>query len=495
MTVSFNTIPSNLRVPLAYIEFDNTRAVVGTPQIPHKILVLGQKLAAGTAAAEVPVQITSADQAEGLFGRGSQLAAMFAALKANNRYTESWAIPLADAAAGVAATGTLTFGGLPTTAGVLNLYIAGKRVRIAVAAGDTPAEIAAALVTVINADTSLPVTAAAGADPNTHVVTLTARNKGECGNDIDVRINYYQGEVLPAGLTCVIVAMGGAVVGAGNPDIADAIVVMGDEWYQTIVNPWTDAANMALLEAELADRFSGVRQIDGIAFCAFRGTHGATGTYSDDRNSPHVTCLGTGISPMPAYLWAAAYAAQAAASLTNDPARPLQTLVLAGILPPSESVRWTQEERNLLLYDGIATHFVDNGGLVRIEREITMYQTNAFGVEDPSYLDITTPATLSYLRYSIRARITQKFPRHKLADDGTKFGPGQAIVTPSTLRAELIALAREWEIAGLVENLDKYKEDLIVERNANDRNRADVLAPPDLVNQLRIFAAQVQFIL
>ena len=153
------------------------------------------------------------------------------------------------------------------------------------------------------------------------------------------------------------------------------------------------------------------------------------------------------------------------------------------------------EERNLLLYDGLATFFVDSGGVVRIERAITTYQKNVYGLADPSYLDVNTPATLSYLRYSTRARITQKFPRHKLADDGTRFGPGQAIVTPSIIRAELLALFRELEEKGLVENFDQYKADLIVERDADDRNRLNVLSPPDLINQLRIFAEQIQFIL
>lgn len=488
MPISFNTIPSTLRVPLAYIEFDNTRAVVGTPAIPYRLLVLGQKLTAGSAAANVPVLVTSYGQAESLFGRGSILAEMFRVLKAGNKWTETWAMAQEDDGAGVAATGTVTLGGSPTEAGVLNLYVAGARVRIAVAVSATPANLATALAAAINADTTLPVTAAAEAG----VVTLTARNKGELGNTIDLRLNYHQGEKTPAGLTVAIVAMAN---GAANPDIAATIAAMGDEWYQGIVMPYTDAANLTLLETELADRWSGTRQIDGLAFTAYRGNHGATQSLGDGRNSPHVSCLGTNIAPQPPYLWAAAYAAQAAASLSIDPARPLQTLVLPGIMPPAETVRWTREERNLLLYDGIATHFVDSGGLVRIEREITMYQENAFGVADPSYLDVTTPATLSYLRYSIRARITQKYPRHKLADDGTNFGPGQAIVTPSTIKAELVALAREWERAGLVENLDQYKSELIVERNANDRNRLDVLAPPDLVNQLRVFAAQVQFIL
>ena len=56
-------------------------------------------------------------------------------------------------------------------------------------------------------------------------------------------------------------------------------------------------------------------------------------------------------------------------------------------------------------------------------------------------------------------------------------------------------LYRELEEAGIVENFDQYKADLIVERNANDRNRVDVLAPPDLVNQFRIFAMKTMYVL
>jgi len=182
-------------------------------------------------------------------------------------------------------------------------------------------------------------------------------------------------------------------------------------------------------------------------------------------------------------------------SIARDPARPLQTLVLPGVLPPPPGDRWTLEERNLLLYDGSSTYFVDAGGQVCIERQITTYQTNAYGVDDPSYLDVTTPYTLGYIRYATKARITQKFGRHKLADDGTKFGPGQAIVTPSIIRAELLALFRELEEMGLVENFEQYAEELVVERDATDRNRLNVLGNPDLVNQFTLFAKQIQFIL
>lgn len=485
--ISFDSIPSTVRVPLVYIEFNNNRAVKGTPPIPHKMLVLGQRLTAGSVAAGVPTLITSSAQAETAFGRGSMLASMFTAIKKANPYTESWGLALDDAGAGVQATKTITFTGTVTKAGTLALYIAGTRVPVAVAAAETNTVTATNVAAAINADTSLPFSATSAIG----VVTLTARHRGETGNTLDVRTNYYQGEVLPTGLA---VAIADGVSGTSNPDISTAIAAMGAEWWNTIVMPYTDSANLALLETELTSRFGPTRMIDGVAFSAFRGTHAATDSFGAGRNHAAISYMGTSIAPQPPYLWAAVYAAVSAGSLSIDPARPLQTLELPGILPPAIAARFTLPERNILLYDGISTFAVNDSGTVQIERAITSYQTNSFGVQDPSYLDVETPYTLSYIRYATRARITQRFPRYKLADDGTRFGAGQAIVTPKIIRAELLALFRELESAGLVENFYQYATDLIVERDANDRNRVNVLAAPDIVNQFRIFAEQIQFI-
>lgn len=484
MTISFNQIPISIRTPGQYIEFDNTRAVQGLPLQQHKILVIGQRLSTGSVAAGVPTRILSGSQAEENFGRGSMLAEMLKALKAANTYTECWAVALDDDGAGVDATGTITFTGAPTESGTLNVYIGGTRVRIAVASGAAVATIASALAAAVNADTSLPVTAAAALG----VVTLTARNAGEVANSIDVRLNYYFGEKTPKGLGVAIVAMSG---GSGNPDVATAITAIGDEQYQTIILPYTDASNLSDIETMLSDRFGPMVQKEGHAFVAASGTHSALGTLGDSRNSPHLTIMGAGKSPTPPYIWAAVVGAVDAAE--PDPARPRQTLKLTGILPPAEADRYTRDERNLHLFDGVSTFLVDAGGNVLIERLITTYKTNAFGVEDISYLDIETMRTIAYLRYTVRARIALKYPRHKLANDGTMFGPGQAIVTPLIIKAELLALFRQWEEAGLAENFDQFKRDLIVERNGSDPNRVDAIIPPDVVNQFRVFAGQVQF--
>jgi len=47
----------------------------------------------------------------------------------------------------------------------------------------------------------------------------------------------------------------------------------------------------------------------------------------------------------------------------------------------------------------------------------------------------------------------------------------------------------------LIENLDDFIDNLIVERDISDVNRINVLLSPDLINQFRVLAGQIQFIL
>lgn len=486
MTISFNSIPVSLRTPGTYVEFDSTRAAQGLPVMPQKILVLGQKLAAGTALANTPVVVNSPAEAVTLFGRGSQLARMFAKLKAANALTETWAIPMADNDAGVAATKTITITGPATSAGTLALLIAGDLVPVGVASAASATTVATAIAAAVNAALDLPVTATSALG----VVTLTARQKGENGNDIDVRVNYRQGEVTPAGLT---VAVANVTAGAGNPDVTAALAAIGDTWFNTWVVAWNDDANVDLIDTDLAERWGPLHPIDALAFAGARGTQGALATLGGARNGPHVAIMGAKASPTSPCEWAAVYGAVAAYYGGIDPNRPLQTLTLPGVLPPAPTDRFTRAEREALLHDGISTFVVDSGGAVLIERAITTYQTNAQGVEDIAYLDVEPRRLLSYLRYSVIARISTKYPRHKLANDGTAVGAGLAVVTPSTLRAELIGLAKEWEEAGYVENIDAFKSGLIVERDASDRDQVNALIPPDLVNAFRKSANKIQF--
>lgn len=493
MTVSstvFNQIPSALRVPGWYIEFDNRLA--GNAVFMGKLLVLGQQLPSGTATAGQAVRVTNPEQADGLFGRGSMLAEMLRAIKNVDLYTETWAIPLDDDGAATAATGKIAVTSGASETRPLALYIAGYRLWVELTAGATPEATAQAIVDAVNADDRVPMTAAVNGTTASEV-DLTCRWGGETGNDIDLR-DSVKGEPRPQGLVLTYTQPSG---GAANPDLSTAIAGMGSEWWNWIALPYTDTTSLDAMDAELADRYGPMRQIGGRAFAAYRGTHSETGTLGSGRNSPHVTIMGTGPAVTATWIWAATDAIVAAGALANDPARPLQSLALPGLIGPAESDRWTDAERNLLLYDGIATYTVARDGTVRIERQITTYQENDAGIADDSYLDINTPETLERIRFEQISLFAQKYPRHKLAADEDRpfYDPSQPIMTPKRAKAELLQLYRMTLMGayGWTRDYEGYAESLQANIDPDDPSRLNVIDQPMLIGQYRVHAQQTQF--
>lgn len=491
--ISFANIPANVRVPLFYAEMDASQASYFVQA--KRALLVGQKLAAGTQAVNTPVLVATTDQAIALFGRGSMLARMHAVYRAQDLFGEVWCMAVADNGAGVAASGTITVSGPATAAGTISLYIGGQRVQVAVGSTDSANTIAASINAAINAATDLPVTSTVASA----VVTVTCRWKGLTGNDITILDSFAGlpgGESLPTG---VGLAYSAATLASGTtaPTLTSgAIAALGDDEYDYIIHPYTDTTSLDALDAELNDttgRWSWLRQVYGHAYTALRGTLSSLTTAGGLRNGPHHTIAGIDADcPNPSWEYASAYGARNAAFLNVDVARPTQTGVLTGILAPRAGKKFVQTERQSLLSYGIATSYV-RSGQVFIERAITTYQKNAFGQADPSYLDSETLHTSAYVIRYLRSIITTKYPRHKLANDGTRFGGGQAIVTPNVIKGELAAAYAQMESDGIVERADLFRKYLIVERNANDPNRLDVLFPPDYVNQLRVFAVLNQF--
>lgn len=486
--ISFASIPLDIRSPGQFVEVDTSKAQSGLPAAQTKILVVGQRLAAGLVPAGQLTRIVSPAQGAQAFGRGSMLAQMLAGLTGVNQTTETWAIALDDLQAGVVATKTITLTGPASVAGTLPLRIANVAVTVGVASGDTATTVAANVASAVNALPDLPVTATSAAG----VVTLTARHKGVAHNDVDVRFAYFQGEAIPAGLTAVV-AVG--VTGTGNPDVSAVWAAIGDAKYSTFIIPWTDAATLSSVEAEMLRRFGPMLQNDGCAYFSTIQSMSAAATLGTSRNSGLTSILPIRGGLTPPWVAAAIYGGVIAYYGAIDPARQFATLPLTGIGAPAQGDRWTRTERDNLLRDGMSTSKVDASGIVTIDRAITTWQTDSYGYPSTAFLDVTTVLTVSYLRYSMRQRIAQKFPRMKLASDGNAFGAGQAIVTPTIIRAELIALAKDWVTAGLIEDIDQFKRDLVVERDANDPNRVNALIPPNIVNNFMIFAASVQFLL
>lgn len=490
MAISFNNIPNNIKVPLFYAEVDSSAA--NTIQDSGASLIIAHPLAESPIERNKLIIIPTADHAKKLAGRGSQLSRMVEAYRNIDNFGELFVIAVDEPTAGSNATGTIQISGTAEETGILSLYIGNSKIQSRVTVSDTAEAIANGLNNTINANPDLPVTASV----SNSTITLTAKHKGLSGNDIPLCFNYYGtigGEETPDGLNIVITQMNG---GTGTPDLTPVIAAMGDKLLDFIAFPFNDLSSLATFNHEMDDtkgRWSYVRQLYGHVYTAKKGDLSELVEFGDKLNYQHITVAGyektiqTSIDEL-----IAMRTARNAIFIRNDPARPTQTGLLNGALPASDSNQFTLTEQQSLLSHGIATAYVSSGNLL-IQRDITTYQRNSYGIADNSYLDSETLHTLAYVLRKLRSVITSKYPRHKLANDGTRFGAGQAIITPAVAKAEINATYRQLELLGLVENFDLFKKNLIVERNVNDPNRLDVLFPPDLVNQLRVFAVLAQF--
>ena len=200
MAISFNDVPSDIKVPGSYVEVDNSNATNGLATEAHILMLIGQKLTGGTATVEEIIDVFSPEQASTFFGAGSQLHLMVKSVFENQNTMRVQCIPLADAVGAAQAEDTITITGTPTENGTLHFHIAGEYIPVGVLKTDTATTIADKITAKITEEVDLPVDCANVAG----VATLTAKNGGTVGNDIDILINWLGAEnnhFTPAGLT------------------------------------------------------------------------------------------------------------------------------------------------------------------------------------------------------------------------------------------------------------------------------------------------------
>ena len=490
MSVSFDQIPAGYRRPGTYTELDPSLAQQGAQPFPLRGLILAQKDTTGTLAVDTPTRITSVEQAVAFAGAGSPGSLMAEAWFAVNQTTEVDLCLVADSSTATAATSTFTLSGT-SAGGTLAVYLGGTR--YAVSAVGTNAEIASRISAAISADPNAPASSAVNGS-NTSRVDLTGKVPGSSAGYWTLEHSLQVGETSPDGLTIVIAR----VDGANEPDaeLDNAIASWGDVQFDIIANQFHFDAQQEKLAAEMETRDNALAGTAGIAFSCVTGPAASLTALGNGLNSRFLSVVGLRRFSGTSYKRASAVAGLVALHGTADPAAPFQSLQLPGNYTPEVpgSARLTKTERELLLHDGISTVGYDQNDVPRIERLITTYQTNAAGAASSVYLDVNLGLLISYFRKAWTARVAERFPRHKLARDGsTPPAPGSKIVTPNSYKAEAVAFYAELVDKGICEDEAGFAANSTFEINANDPNRMDVILAPDFMNQLRVNATLIQF--
>jgi phage tail sheath gpL-like len=469
--ISFEKIPASIRKPGAYFEFNTKLAVNNLPANTQKVLVIGQRLTAGSVAALTPTDVYSDAEAATYFGEGSIVHRMVRAAIKANAYLSLTCLAVDDATAGIAAIGGLALTGPASGSGVATLMVGKDLIQVAVDSADTAAEVAGALVAQAAQQTDLPVniTVAEG------TLTITAKHKGSLGNAIKLSFTS-----TASGITGVITAMTGGQV---DPDITGALAMVAGAGHTIILTPFTDEANLLALRSHL-DFVGGPMEMRGAtAYYGLVATLASSTTLAAKVNCGRA--LGALLRGSRSLPWEIGAAFGSVAASEEDPAMPLNHLVLAGIDVPDVADRLTRTEQEVLLHNGVTPLEVGpDGTSVQIVRAVTTYTVNEADVDDESLLDVTSIRTLDYARKAWRERVLLRFPRAKLSSR-----------TPAKVRSELLDVAYKLEELEILENVDLYKDYLICERDSQDANRLDARIPADVVNGLHVFAARIDMFL
>ncbi len=487
-------VPSKIIIPFVGVDFDSSQAGSADSTVPIKLLYIGQRLTTGNVDEAIVYTATSAAEVGEKSGYGSMLYRQALKCFENNQTVDTYFVGLDDAATATDATSVWTLSGTATASGEYVAYVAGQRYAVGVSIGDAAADVQALMTTAINTVTGSNPTLPCVASDAAGVMTLTARNGGIAAGDLDVRFHANSGEELPAGLTLSAVTF---TAGAVDPDVQDALDVLGSEWLNVLSQPYTDTTSMTAVEDYL-DLVNGVMEMrDGMSYQAVRDTRANMITYGTDtaRNSEWMVTLPAYKRFESTYELSAAVAAASAVSIQDDPAVPLHRMTLKGITQLDTTDKWTSTERNQLAQSAISTLTDENG--VQTEATVTMYLRNAAGANDTAYQYQNTMFTLSALRYRFVNYILSKYSRAKLASNADNAGPGQQIITLDTARDEAIAWFKQAQRDGLVEPspdaLTQFKNALQVARDGDNVNRINWILPPDLINQFIVGSATIQF--
>jgi len=482
-------ISNDIMIPFIGIEFDPSGAFEGPSTLPFQALIMGHQLSTSSADEEVPLLVTNADDAAKQFGIGSNLHMLCKRWFSRNTFTPVYCIVVPDPA-GTTSKYILGASGTASENGEYMVYLDGYRVSVPVLAGEDEDTVFAKLGAKIDETTSEHGFSVESSEPNNLILEI--QYTGVLGNDHDVRNTYYQKDKYPAGTGVIDVQY---LVGTGAADVTGSIAGIVNKWFNIIVCPFNDDTNLGLLETEMERRFGPEVQQDGIAYIGYNDTAANTITFATNslRNSQSITVVD-------AYKYTQHYmyvstlvASEVAKSVSGDVGRPLHRITISNLLPPIEIDRHEPSTLNTLTKNGVCTLNPNSFGGPQTFGMVTMYLKNDAGISDIAYQYQTTMFILMFMRYDVVAQLSTKYGRARLADNAERIREGIQVITPNIAKAELIAIAEDWETLGLAENIDEFKETISVQRNTQNSNRLDFLIKPDLVNQFIVGAGINQF--
>lgn len=389
---------------------------------------------------------------------------------------------------GAKATAAINVSGTATASGSLNIFIAGDYRSIPVNIGDTDAVIAARIISEFNKILDNNFTLAIDGVDST-LVNITARHNGIYGNDLNVRINYLQGEVNPAGITTAITVFAN---GTGSADLSNINDILGEDYYNFIA--FTDPLKAVIddIGDELNERALAVYMQHSIGIVGKTATASAFTSFMENINQPRIAIRANDGKTMPNFERAAYDMAFLAYSAQIKPALGTSEELIPDDLPAPATSRYSRADRESILADGGSVDKVINEQVF-----IDRYRTSATtedGQETTKFDDFSFLLGQSYAVWYFRGVLKQY--QNAVSYDEDLQQPEDTEVTlvnKNIIKAAMSQAGLELASGAYIENLSEFKSTLQVTRASADR--FDIVAKVNYSNSIYILALGLELVL
>jgi phage tail sheath gpL-like len=501
-SIPLTGLSSNDVVPGSYIQINFAAGQAAGSGSTYSILLMGNKLSAGSATADTVVYgpdtataLTSLQDAVDLFGVGSELYRMYKRVTAVNASTSVYAIAVAESA-GAQATGTITVVGTATANATLRIFVGDDFVDTSIVTGDNVTTQAANAVININGRSDLPVSATASLG----VITLTAKQKGLRGNSIKI-----SGQMLPtsSGVTVSPTASTALTSGGAADVFTNALATILPRRFYYIVPACDDSTNLGLVQAQVASQAAPITGIRQRVLSGSTASLSAAGAIAAVINNPRVevACLPSGdVTPAEvAAQFAAAVSLEEASTVPtlnfdsygNDPSsRPYWRLTAPrNITPP------TRVQVLAALNSGVTPIGTNANGSTYIVKRVTSY-INSTSTPDYRIRDSHKVTICDLFADAAQAKIALQLAGKQVGDDPQRGQqtPGPNVVTPRVLKALLSKLVFEFAANDLVQNPDVVVANMAVQRETTPRTRLTSRIPlqtADILDQIGTVVDQI----
>ena len=461
----------------------------GILYLPQRIAVVGQGNT-GSVFSETKARLTSALAVAEAYGYGSPLhLAAKQLLPANGDGVGTIPVtfyPLADDAAGVAATGIILPSGAATGAASFRVKVNNILSEpFVVANGDVLATICTAIAAAVNAALDMPVTAStAGLD-----VSLVSKWKGASANDLYVEVVATSED--NSGVTFGITQPVGGLV---NPDVDPALAQIGNVWETLVLNclEIADTTTLGKYQTFGDGRWGALVRKPLVVFTGNTETTVALATaVSDARKTDKVNAqlVAPGSKDLP-FAVAARQLARIAKLANNNPPHDYGSQIADGITPGDDGGQWLYVDRDEAVKAGSSTIEVRDG-VVYIGDVVTFYHPS--GDPIPAYRFLVDIIKLQNIIFNIDLIF------NTAAWDGAPLIPDNQPTTnrdakkPKMAVAEVAAVIDSLGLAAIISDPETAKANTLAEIDSMNPKRLNLSTTVQLSGNTNIKSVDLNF--